>query len=91
MNPSTRVEDPRKVLLAQIVWEADPEDVMWLRTKLDGNEIFLRINNFPDENLYSLWVGDEQFVELEDMPPTWSRRGPLTWPATARPRRRTGS
>jgi len=87
MNPSSRLTNPNRALSAELVWEADPEDVMWLRAWFDGDQIYLRINNFPDDNLYSLWVGDGQFVELEEMPNGWSRSGPLSWPPTARRRR----
>lgn len=86
MNPHSSISDPRRILAATVEWVADPDDLMWLRSSFEGSEIYLRINYFPDENLYSLWVGEGEFVELEDMPAQWSRVGPLRWPPTARPR-----
>ena len=87
MNPGSRISDPDRVLASIVEWVADPEDVMWLRGSFEGDEVYLRINDFPDENLYSLWLGDGVYLELDDMPAWWSRVGPLTWPPTARPRR----
>jgi hypothetical protein len=88
MNPRSRVSDPARVLAASLIWEPDPEDVLWFRSYFDGAEVYLRMNNFPDENLYSLWLGDGQFLELEDLQPNWTRKGPLAWPPTARSRGR---
>jgi hypothetical protein len=68
----------------------DPDDVMWLRAAYAGDFVYLRINNFPDENMYSLWIGDGEFVELEELPPRWSRTGPLEWPEAARQRSTNG-
>ena len=75
------------MLASRLEWSVDPEDVLWLRATYDEQQIFLRINDFPDRNLYSLWLGDGQFLELEEMPEAWSRVGPLTWPQSARRRR----
>jgi len=88
VNRASRIADPDRVIASIVEWEADPDDVMWLRATFETTEVYLRINNFPDENLYSLWVGDDQYVELGDMPIGWSRVGPLSWPPSARPRRR---
>ena len=76
------------VLAAHLVWEVDPDDVGWLRALFEEAFVYLRMNNFPDENLWSLWLGDGRFLDMEEMPPTWTRRGPLEWPSTARPRTR---
>jgi hypothetical protein len=66
----------------------DPEDVLWLRANYEGEYIYLRINRFPEENMYSFWIGDGRYVELEELPESWSRpQEKLTWPPSARPRR----
>lgn len=89
MNPSNRVEEPERVLSSVVQWEVDPEDVMWLRATFEGTYIFLRINNFPDENMFSFWIGEGRYIELEDKPTGWTMpKGKLTWPADARRRPR---
>ncbi len=87
MRESTRISDLSKALTTPLIWEVDPEDVGWLRAEFEGEHIFLRINNFPDRNLYSLWLGGGRYLELDDMPAAWTRSGPLEWPSTARPPR----
>ena len=64
----------------------DPEDELWLRAVFEEAYVYMRMNDFPDRNLYSLYVGEGRFYELEDLKPTWERSGPLRWPPTARRR-----
>lgn len=71
------------MLSTDIRWEIDPEDVGWFRASFDGSDVYLRLNNFPDENLLSLWVGDGRYVELEDPPSGWTLP-PGLWPSSAR-------
>lgn len=41
----------------------------------------MRINPaFPDEALYSLLVDDDETFDFDDLPETWTRVGPLSWP-----------
>ena len=88
MNPASRVEDPERALSSTVQWEVDPEDVLWLRATFEDRYIYLRINNFPDENLFSFWIGDGKYIELEDMPAGWMMpSGELKWPSSARRRR----
>jgi hypothetical protein len=93
MNEASAIPDGlvAAVLSAALVWEPDPEDQMWLRAVFDEAYVYMRINDFPDENLYSLWLGEGRFLELEEMPTNWRRPGTLEWPSTARPIRRTRS
>ena len=51
----------------------------------DAGDVYIRMNRFPDEPLYSLEVDDGVFVDFDDFPSTWSH-GPLVWPNTALPR-----
>jgi hypothetical protein len=85
MKESSSIDDLTDVLVAPLTWEVDPDDVGWLRAGFDGRYLYLRINNFPDQNLYSLWLGRGRYLELEDMPANWRRQGPLEWPRSARP------
>lgn len=73
-------------MLSSVVrWEVDPEDLMWLRATFEGGHIYLRINNFPDENLFSFWIGGGRYIELEEMPVGWTMPpGKLMWPSDAR-------
>lgn len=85
MNPASIVDDPRGVLSSSLTWEVDPDDFGWFKANYAGDEVYLRMNNFPDENLFSLWIGNDEYIELEELPPKWSiSPGRITWPSTAR-------
>jgi hypothetical protein len=66
-------------------WEADPTRQLWFRANTDEGEVFIRMNSFPDEHLWSLEVDDAVFFDFDDFPSTWSQ-GPFVWPETALPR-----
>lgn len=66
-------------------WKADATRQLWLWASTDLGDVFIRMNRFPDEHLYSLEVDDGGFVDFDDFPPTWTR-GPLSWPEDALPR-----
>lgn len=40
----------------------------------DGNNLVLRLNDFPDEHLYSLIVGNKELASFDDWPRAWTRR-----------------
>jgi hypothetical protein len=79
------VLDLKWLMSIPLYWEADPSRRMWLKTVTDVGEVSLRINAFPDEPMYSIEVDDDVFVDLEELPPTWTE-GPWEWPETAKPR-----
>ena len=87
MNEASRVQNLSQVLSAPLVWTVDPDEIAWLRAEFEDDYLYLRMNSFPDNNPYSLWLGDGRYLELDDMPATWKRQGPLEWPPTARPAR----
>jgi len=63
-------------------WEADATRQFWLKATSEVGDVFIRMNRFPDEPLYSLEVDDGVFVDFDDFPSTWTQ-GPLVWPSTA--------
>lgn len=85
MNSASIVDNPAAVLSATLTWEVDPEDFKWFKANYSGGEVYMRMNNFPDENIFSFWIGNGAYIELEDLPAGWSiAPGPIIWPPTAR-------
>ncbi len=69
---------------ANLHWEADPAEFLWLRAAHEGRWIRLKINpTFPDGPAYLLPLSDGGNVEFDDLPPSWTR-GPLKWPESAK-------
>lgn len=62
-----------------LTFSPDPRYPLWLRADDRGVRHFLRLNpTFPDDPLYSLLVDEDETVDFDDLPPTWTRLGPLT-------------
>ena len=64
-------------LQAPIVWlQADDVEYPYAAV-FDGNKLLLRLNDFPDEHLYTLIVNNKELASFDDWPKAWTR------PATA--------
>jgi hypothetical protein len=58
------------------------EDGEWpYHAEVDGHGLRVRVNDFPAEPLYSLFVDDELVEELEDWPTVWVKPAPPVTPA----------
>ena len=67
MKSVTRITD---VLDAKVVWhEVSPRGVE-VEAIINGVRVRLRMNDFPDNPLYTLIMGDES-LDLEDAPECW--------------------
>jgi hypothetical protein len=40
---------------------------------VDGNSWRVRVNDFPDELMYSLMIGSDNAGDFQDWPETWQR------------------
>ena len=67
---STRVTD---YLAEELVWRktADPEHPY--ETELDGEKCVIRVNDFPDDHLYTLMVNGVEVVDFDDWSAQWKR------------------
>ncbi len=43
------------------------------RATVDSEEWTVRLNEFPDEPLYTLLIEGEEFTDFDDWPPTWTK------------------
>lgn len=64
-------------------WVPDPQRLPIMLAEHEGRHLELRVNpEFPDVPMYTLSLGDDEYVDLEDLPPAWER-GRLQWPDDA--------
>ncbi len=85
LRPTSVVEDPAALLAGHVVWDYDPEDEGWYRATWRNTFVYLRLNNYPEENLLSLWLGNWQWLELQSPPSNWSfERSAEGWPTRPR-------
>ncbi|MEE4021744.1 hypothetical protein V1Y59_01530 [Gordonia sp. PKS22-38] len=82
-----RVDDLEGVLAATASFADDPDDQGWLTAHADGQQIFVRMGDFPDEDLWSLWLGEGRWMDFTVAPARWTLHVPgRRRPAGARPR-----
>ena len=56
------------ILMLPVAWRK-VSDGLWI-AHIRGAECFLRMNNFPDEPLYTIKAGDTS-IDVDDAPPAW--------------------
>lgn len=61
------------LLARDIAWKATSDPVFPWSVDLDGIVWRVRINDFPDELLYTLFLGDSSAGDFHDWPECWSR------------------
>ena len=44
------------------------------RGEINGDKLLVRLNDFPDQNLYTLFVNEEEITSFDDWPKQWKRR-----------------
>ena len=59
-------------LSEKIRWKESSNPEFPLRTDHDGDQLQLRLNDFPAESLYTLFVNDREIMDLEDLPENWT-------------------
>jgi len=59
-----------KILTKEIVWGKHPTQERYFSHYEDGKLILLRINNFPDEPLYTV-IDGLNILDLDDKPTVW--------------------
>ena len=81
------IDDLEAVLAARIDFVDDQRDRGWIVGRSGDSTVYARLGNFPDEELWSLWLGHGRWMNFTVPPANWtinpSRGG---WPDSARPR-----
>ncbi|MGC5258240.1 hypothetical protein ACPXCG_18000 [Gordonia sp. DT218] len=84
---ATTVPDLEAALATPTTFIPDPDDVGWFRGETSTTPLYLRMGNFPDEHLYSLYLGHGRWMDFTTAPDTWTVITTESgWPDTARPR-----
>ncbi len=59
----------------KIVWTEGTDPSYPYQAKLNGAKLLIRVNDFPDENLYTLVIDDLAVAGFDDWPGQWIRPG----------------
>lgn len=54
----------------KIFWRKHPENDKYFLTKEEDRFIFLRVNNFPEESLFTI-IDGIKIYDLEEIPTQW--------------------
>ena len=58
-------------LMKKIAWRKSDEVFFPFSAKVDGRKLLLRLNDFPDEHLYTLIVDGRPLFDIDDWPDSW--------------------
>jgi len=65
-------------LTTDVKWsKTDDPTVLW-RAQVGAGAWTVRVNDFPEEHLYTLYVNDQQLGSFDEWPRQWSRSQELS-------------
>ncbi len=67
-------DTPQVVFARQIAWTKTGDAEFPYRAILDGCTYTLRVNDFPEEHMYTLLIDEKRCVDFTSWPPAWSGR-----------------
>jgi len=59
-------------LSENIRWKETSNPSFPLRSAHSGDDLRLRLNDFPAESLYTLFVNGEEVIDIDDLPANWT-------------------
>lgn len=88
VSRDVRVDDLEAALAATVSFTVDPKDDCWLRGQGPDGPLYVRLGNFPDEHMYSLYLGSGRWMDFTTEPSNWTftLEESGNWPPGARPR-----
>jgi hypothetical protein len=57
----------------KVNWSQGPDPNYPYRAEINGDRLVVRLNDFPDQSLYTLLVNDEEAASFDDWPNQWQR------------------
>ena len=60
-------------LAEKIIWKRGSNSTYPYVGDFEGDKCLIRVNDFPDEHLYTLIVNDREIASFDDWPTHWHR------------------
>jgi hypothetical protein len=57
----------------EIIWQSGPDPLSPYSAEFAGAQLLIRINDFPDDHLYTLIVNEREVAHFDDWPQYWNR------------------
>ena len=67
---STKIEN---YLEEKVAWKQGIDPIYPYEAEFNREKLVIRLNDFPDESLYTLIVNDEEVASFDDWPEPWNR------------------
>jgi hypothetical protein len=58
----------------KVNWKRGVDPNYPYETQINGDKLVIRLNDFPDETLYTLLVNEEEITSFDDWPKQWKRQ-----------------
>lgn len=59
--------------IIKLIWSSTGDSVYPYQTKLGESTLNVRMNDFPEEVMYTLIVDEQAVTDFDDWPPSWKR------------------
>jgi hypothetical protein len=79
------IKEIDEMVRTKISWLPDSGEVGWYVGEYASNLVFMRLGDFPSENIFSVWLGRGRWLELEEVPACWTVDSKSDHPTSARP------
>src|ERR1044072_2194512 len=67
------VVEAKSYLTAPIEWSLGDDPEYPCEAKYEGHKLLVRVNDFPEEELYALIADGEEITQFDDWPNSWTR------------------
>lgn len=67
------VVEAKSYFAAPIEWSLGEDPEYPYEAKYEGQRLLVRLNDFPEEELYALIADGEEITHFDDWPHSWSR------------------
>jgi len=67
------VTEVKDYLDVSVVWEKSADPEYPYRAEIEGEQCLVRLNDFPDEQLYTLLADGVAVADFDDWPSNWVR------------------
>ena len=57
----------------KVVWNRSVDPGYPFKAEFEGDRLAIRLNDFPEESLYTLMVNGEEVISFDDWPDLWPR------------------
>jgi hypothetical protein len=64
-----------ELMTRKLSWAKASDPLHPFRTQVDGHTLTIRLNDFPEESMYSLLIDGNAVSDFDDWPKIWSRPG----------------